>query len=389
MLGLFALLLWSWSEAAVGRRRRFWLPVFAVVFAASLWNHYFAAVTFVPVAAGEAYRWARRGAPDWPLWGAAAFGLAFCVPLVPLVRQASGQGATFWRHVTSADVGDTYWWLFHDLWSFSPWALASLAVAVFLGLARNRGKLSVSIVPKHELVAGAVALALPILTVGVGRVTGGYTPRYALSGVLPWVLAAPLGLWWLSGRSRLVELVLVVMLVIGVVRPSADLLEHPPQLVDPVAARPLLLAQLRSAPPVVVAGAVQFLQLWYYAPRDLQSRLWYVDDPARSVRHLGSDTADRGYLLLARWAPVGIKTYEQLERQRSFTLYDDRTGWLSAQLQETGAIVEAAAIEQGAHIAHVTMPDRSLSWRRGSDIVGDLRSDGRSHTENRRVTLPR
>src|SRR5205085_3389768 len=42
MLGLCGLLFWSWSEAARDRRRTVWLPIFAAVCAATLWNHYLA-----------------------------------------------------------------------------------------------------------------------------------------------------------------------------------------------------------------------------------------------------------------------------------------------------------------------------------------------------------
>jgi hypothetical protein len=358
MLGLFALLLLSWSEAARGSRRRLWLPIFALVWAASVWNHYFAILTFVPVACGELYRWARRGSPDWGLWSAATAGLICCAPLVSLARQASGQAATYWRHAAWTDVDGTYWLLFHDLWSLSPWLLAMLAVAVLIGLWRGLGTVPEAIAPGHEVIAGAVALAIPVLAVGLGQLSGAYTPRYAISGVAACALVVPLTIWWLGRRSGVVEVLLLLALGIGVVQASVDLFEHPPVFHDPVADRPLLTAAARESPPVVVAGAVQFLQVWYYAPPNLRPRLWYVADPARALRYLGADTADRGYQSLARWVPIEIRTYDQLAIQRSFTLYDDRSGWLTSQLRDAGAMMSGTTTELGARVLQIRLPDR-------------------------------
>ncbi len=368
MLGLFALLLLAWTEAARGHRRRLWLVVFATAAAASIWNHYFAVLTFIPIVCGEMYRWARRGSPDWGISAAAAAALLCCVPLFRLARQAAGLGATYWRHTAWSDIGPTYSFLFHDLWSASPWLIGLLAAAALIGFGRGGFAAPASIVPGHEVVAGAVALAIPVVMVAAGRFSGAFTARYALSTIVAGVVVVPLTLWWISRGSRLMTLVLVTALAIGVFGASLDTFEHPPTFHDPFAERPLLIESLHEASPTVVGGAVQFLQLWYYAPPELRSRLWYIADPARSEQYLGSDTADRGYVALSRLAPmIDIKTYEQLTLQRSFTLYDDRTGWLPRQLQDAGAVTTVAGQELGARVLRVTLSAPSdLSHGRSS-----------------------
>jgi len=139
------------------------------------------------------------------------------------------------------------------------------------------------------------------------------------------------------------------------VQPSIDVVQHPPMFGDPFAQRPKLMEQLQASPPVVVAGAVQYLQLWYYAPADLRPRLWYIADPVRALKYKGGDTPDRGYVTLARWAPIGIRGYEQLTAQQGFTLYDDGSGWLPAQLHDSGAVMTALLAERGAHVSHVVV----------------------------------
>src|SRR5207245_6990857 len=138
---------------------------------------------------------------------------------------------------------------------------------------------------------------------------------------------------------------------IAVVQPSIELFRHPPAFGDPITARPILTAQLRGSPPVVIAGTVQFLELWYYTPHELRPGLWYVADPGRARQHLRWDTGDRGYIKLARWAPITIKTYEDLATQPSFTLYDNGLGWLPAQLHDAGAVVTDFANEAGARVS--------------------------------------
>jgi hypothetical protein len=349
MLGLFALLVCAWSEAARGRHRSVWLPVFAITVAASVWNHYYGAVTLLPVLIGEVYRGAKRQSIDWPLVGWASMGALCCLPLLALMHNAVGQGATYWRHASWSDVGKTYTFLFHDLWTFNSPLLVVLALAVVGTLAFGRSTTARTMVPDYEIAAGVTALALPVVAVALGRLTGAFTPRYALSGVVGCALVVPLTLCWLSRGSRIVATLLLVALTIGVTQSSIDAFRHPPRLSDPVAERPILSAQLRDTSPVVVTGGVQFLQLWYYAGPDLRLRLWYIADPARAEHYLGADTVDRGFVALARWASLGIKPYDAL-RQTSFVMYDDGTGWLPKQLRDDGIVGKEVGRELGARV---------------------------------------
>jgi hypothetical protein len=57
--------------------------------------------------------------------------------LVSLIRNASTQGATYWRHATAADVGNTYWFLFRDLWSLDLWIIVLLAGAIMVAFVRG------------------------------------------------------------------------------------------------------------------------------------------------------------------------------------------------------------------------------------------------------------
>ena len=80
--------------------------------------------------------------------------------------------------------------------------------------------------------------------------------------------------------------------------------------------------QSESDLPVVVSDPHNFMMLAHYAPHDLSSRFVYLTDPARSLRHLGHNTMDRGILDLRPWFRLNIQDAEGYEREHArFLLY--------------------------------------------------------------------
>ena len=363
MLGLFAILLWSWSQAARGRLRRPSLVIFAVACAATIWNHYLAVVTFVPIAAGEIVRWIRAKRLDPGILTAGVLGVCGSWPLLWSLRQISKNGGAYWRHASWSDIGDTYWFLFRDVLTASPWILAIAGAAIAVSLVKRRFRLSSLPIPAHEVAAGVAAVTIPALSVGMGYVGGGFTPRYALTGIVGFVILVPLVLWWLANKSRFVELFLFAILAGGIAQSTAALIADRPAFRDPVKTRPLFLQELHGSLPVVVTGGIQFLQLWYYTPPELRNHVWYVADPELALKYLGSNTIDLGYAKLVHWSPVNVKSARDLMAQQEFVLYDDGSGWLPQSL--SGATVTHQGSELGDTISHVTKdrPDGQIVLR--------------------------
>jgi hypothetical protein len=370
MMGLAAISLYCWMEAAQGRHRARNLVALSIALAASVWNHYFGVLVFAPVVAGELARVTRIRQADRGV--AAAVGIAglACLPLYPLAAAAGGQRLTFWSNASPRQAFDVYAFVLNALVSW-PVALA-LAVALALCFAngfprrirqadddvRRDPAAEIRRVPLHEAVALIVSVASPLLAVVLGGLTTAFVPRYALGSVPGICVAIPLLLWRFNTRRGLAELALcATLLYFAAASVAASIGRVDAPAVNPVLERPLLVQSLRSPSPTVVSSSLQFLQLWYYADADLKPRMRYLADPAEALKRTGSDTLDRGYLALAERTAVPVLGYDAfVTAHPTFRVYQAGSGWLLEKLAETGATVEEIGAEGGARLYRVTMP---------------------------------
>ncbi len=362
MMGLSAAAIYTWMEAAQGRRRAVHLPLLAMALAGSIWNHYFGVLAFVPIVAGECVRTLHRRRIDPGVAFAVVTAIVAAVPIYPLLRAASDQRSTFWSMGAGAQVTDVYAFLLNALLAPAFLLLAGvLVLALALApLLRRRIPGDIRRVPMHEAVAIAAAAAVPVLAVLLGRfVTGVFVPRYALGGLVGLCMAVPLALWRWNVRRLPVELLLcgALLWVVGTSAiASVRAIREPP---DPLAAHPLLLRSAFEPGPTVVSSRLQFLQYWYYLPADLKGRVVYLADPGEALKRTGSDTIDRGYLALARWTPVPVEGYETFtSRHTSFRVYEAGSGWLLARLTESGARIEPIGTGPAGRLFQVTMAPR-------------------------------
>src|SRR5262249_5540424 len=107
-VGLFALALFTWLEAAAGRHRRRNLAIMAMALGAGLWAHYYLALAFVPMILGEMVRQTRRRhfelAPVVALGSAAVVAL----PLLSLVLANASLATHHWTRLLPMSVLGTY-----------------------------------------------------------------------------------------------------------------------------------------------------------------------------------------------------------------------------------------------------------------------------------------
>lgn len=359
MLGCFGLALYGWSEAARGRRRAVHLPLLAAALAAGCWAQYFGAVAFVPIVAGEAVRSIARRSLDLPIVVALAAGAAGVLPLLPLIHTAAAQAGTFWAHATVQSLPTLYLFLLEPLiWRPLAYvAAAILVIAVAERILRRSG--TASRLPAYETVAGITAMLIPaIALLGAVASTGTFADRYALDGSLGFAIGIPLLISTAAGGRRLATAILpVVLLYLFLPGAYLSIQQARDPFVSPFDERPALAADARGTEPVVITGGLMYLQLWYYAPADLRQHLWYVADPAAALRLTGTDTLDRGYQELRRWAAVQAPDYSSfMAAHPSFLLYGAGSGWISDQLKADGARFDVIGRERGAAIMQVTRP---------------------------------
>ena len=370
-IGFAALALYTWSEAAAGRRRSLHLPWLAVALAAGIWSHYFAVLAFAPIVAGETVRDWRARRVDWGAWIAIAVGALWAVPLLPLAAAGDSQAGTFWGRAAGATIAQIYVFLFLPVpeWGIvAGWAfMAALVIAAMLAVQRVVERPRVASVaeslPVHERVAAVTVLALPILGWLLGRLTGtGSAARYLVFAVVGIGLVLPIAVWRLTPRHGW-RAAFASLLVLGWFGQSAvdGLRIGREGFRDPVRARPLLVQQLDHPEPLVMTNGIVFLQCWYYATPEWRGRVTYLDDPAEAFTYAASDTIDRGLLALKRWAPVSVQPYRDfIAVHREFRVYGLGAGWLLDRLRSSGATVDVIGREADATLynVHVRSGDR-------------------------------
>ena len=344
-MGFFALALFGWLEASAGRKVTRNLVLMAIGLAAAVWTHYVAALAFLPIAFGELVRQLRARRVDRGPWIAIVVAGVATLPLLSLIVANHESAKTFWTRAYHITANGTYTWLTEHLWENRPWIgfeiVAGLAV---IELARRlwRGP-STRQIPLHEIVAGAVALALPAIGIWVGNAAGGLViERYVLFTVVGFALVLPLAAWRLTPANGLGDLVLCVAFLLPFLRSAGhaipgDKPSPPPILSD----RPLLTETLAGPEPVILTGGVDYLQVWFYAPAGRQSHAMYLADPAAEIALAGDDTVDRGYLALSRWTAVPVVAADRfLATHDSFLLYRFSSDWLTPKLEKAGATFE-------------------------------------------------
>jgi hypothetical protein len=151
----------------------------------------------------------------------------------------------------------------------------------------------------------------------------------------------PLAAWQASRRRARVDLAVTAVLATAFVASVADA-RRPERatFVNPCSGRPALEAELAAGRTVAVTGGLTFAQLWYYCASATRDAIVYVGDPEEAVRASGADTLDRGLVVLSRWAPMTVVSYETLlAGHDEFDVYAFGSGWLLDRLERDERLV--------------------------------------------------
>ncbi|MBS1817565.1 MAG: hypothetical protein JSU08_06530 [Acidobacteria bacterium] len=361
MLGLFALSMYAWSELARGRRPRLSAVVLSASLAGSIWAHYYAAINVFPIVVGEAFRLVRTKRLDWLVIAALGTAMISAAPLAALVRVASAQAATYWRHPSLGDLQETYALLLGPhAGVFAIVAVTILGVVTMLAAAQGaHTDAPPQALAAHEVAAGVATLLIPVVTWLTGvLVTGVFVPRYALSAVFGLSTGIPLALATLGrfARVRTQAGMLLCALAFAYSYRDARPGGHA-SFANPVGARPALSGALAGRTPVIVSSTL-FLQVWYYASEAQRLNLYAVADPGMARRLIGTDTVDLGYVALRNWYPAQIQSYAEFtSAHREFLVYGTPAlNWIADKLREDGATLQTVTRESGASLQAVLLP---------------------------------
>ena len=359
MMGFAALSVFAWAEAAAGRRRWLHLPLLAIGLAASYWTHFYGVFAAAPVIAGELARTLRRRKIDVVVWVALGLSYLSLIPLMPLITAGASLAPTFWGRATIKEILPTYAFLLNSL--AEPRFLVAISVLILgvieyrmlFGNARTDALATDAPAPKlprHELAAVAVGVALPAIQILVAlSTTGVFVQRYALVAIPTLCIAIALALRRLV-QAAVMEVIIAVVLTVSFTASATFRAAIP----NPARQRPALMRLLAQERPVLVTGGLMYLQLWYYTPPAMQDHLYYLAHPAAALERTGSDSIDRGLLGLARWSSLKVVDPNAFVQTHSeFFVYGAGSGWLVEWLKEDYAHIEQVDGESGAAILKV------------------------------------
>jgi hypothetical protein len=323
----------------------------AVCLSAALLCHYYAALVCVPVAGAEAYRSWKARRIDWPIWMAMAAG---STPLVwrfaSIHRVVSGFTATSWSEVYPVSVLDFWNEGLQRALSVLVLALAAMALWGWKSHAAPETP-DRRTMPRHELLAGMLFLAIPVLVVGFGLlVTHVYSPRYALLGFAGVALLLPAVVARLSGGRSLVAFAMLALAASRLIVAGTSV--PPPR--DPLAEEDVLMDALKQGP-VVVADGQLFMQMWLYLPEPLKSNLIFLVDREASAKYQTFNTSaiDAALTDVRRWYPMRVLDYRSFATSgKEFRLLQNplKPGWL----------LEKIAADGGAEVIDRYTPLRQL-----------------------------
>lgn len=345
VLGFCGILLVCWQSAADrGCTRLRYAGACAGValsFAGALLSHYYAALLYVPLAGAEAYRSWKARRIDWGIWLAMALGSA---PLIWRFATIRTVVSGFVR--TSSTWSDLYPFQVLNFWNDGLQAsLCVLVLALAVMALRTRKSPDPleqsadrpAAFPAHELLAALLFLTLPVIALGGGLlVTGVYSARYALAAFAGVVVLLPAVTAHVSGGRSLPAFLLAALAIL------------PAVLVTGTAAGPRnvlseerLLMDALNQGPVVIPDGQFFLQMWFYLPEPMKSRVVFLVDGEAAVKYQVYNTASiDGALSFARqYYPIPVVDYRSFAVPgKSFRLLQTpfMPGWVLAKVVADG-----------------------------------------------------
>lgn len=326
-LGFAMLSLVAWRGSIEGRRPRVWAVVLAVALAAGISSNYFAVLAFFPVAAGELVRDLQRRKIEWRVWVALGIaGLSLLVYL-PLINHAVAQFAPYaWNKPVPAFIEHSYDAMVDAiLWP----GLAVLYAVLVVYLYQRKVDLRhvTPVLPRHEMVAVMVQMGYPFIAYAIAVARAGMvSPRFVLPLCYGFAIAVAVAGYRLFGKHQIATaLFLSVCLSWAIARnifSGYDIwLERQ--------AFYRVLNTLPKAETIVVSDSLLSLPLFYYAPREVGSKVVFPFDVEAIRTYKRDDSPEQNLWGGRNHLPIRVMPVQTLQRTTSdYIIVTTRGNWL-------------------------------------------------------------
>jgi hypothetical protein len=392
VLGFCGLSLVCWQTAIEGYNRKRSLIGLVVSLAATVSNHYYAALAFLPLAIGEVVRSLARRRLDLPMWMAFGSAMTPLLLFLPLIERGKSYNTNFWTQLRWSAILDFYYSL------LAPAVVPLLAMPILLAVYPRPAPMSSDrqhqgsrpAPPCHEVAAAVGFIAIPIVAIISAKlITGAFTDRYALSAVIGFsILLAFVTHSLLEGRALIGAVLVLSFCSWFVVQGIRNYQSEVATSLSQAEIYNFLQSASKSSLPIVAMNAHAFMVLTHYGPRELTSRLVYLADPEASLRYLGHNTVDRGMLgLMKPWFHLRVEEYgPYIASQQRFLVYGNlwNFNWLLSELAATDRRIELRG-RKGNDLLFLVSPKEQSD---GSSLSHSLEKAGPVDSEVRDSIQP-
>ncbi len=362
-----------------------WVAAMALALALAVSFHYYSVFAIVPFAAAEAIHSWQFSRVRWPLWIGFAVGSSPLVIFWPHLAVLRGTlSAGFWAKPSLWAARDAYahFLSVSNYWGFAaflacavgllqvPWPSRLIAsrqpIRSLLRFSNWRGERRDELAgtPTHERALAFFLLATPFTVYVAARIShGGYFFGYFLYSVLGFALAVGFILPRLGRRTLLLASILLVG-SLSVQEASFWLSSRHPvwRLQAPAAATASVLSQAGHADlPIFIESPHDFLQLTYYAPPPLASRLVFLADGPSALRYGSFNVDDVALQLLAQCYPIHVVDFQSFRSlHTTFLLYSaipSPQDWWLDRLVNDGFSLQLVSSQQDGFAFLVTAPE--------------------------------
>jgi hypothetical protein len=354
VLGFGALALLCWQTATLNRYRLAAVLGLAAALSATVSVHYYGVFVVLALALGEAVRTASQRRLDVAVWAALASPAVPLVLHLPLLRAGAAYAGAFWSPPQWINIPDFYTDLLEPAVMPVTVLLVVTALAAVASTKSATERAAPPAPPLHELAAVCGLIVIPVICVVAAKlITGAFVPRYAIAAVVGLAVLSGFGVGLAFGRRPAMRLIAVACLGCSFVLSQARELVQPTGSSVPVSRaaveRPTHWVQAARYPelPLAVADPHTFTVLSHYGAPEIRSRIVYLADPDLALKHLGSNSVERGMLdLIQPWFHMRVVRFEPfMDQHDRFLVYGDFVrlaflNWLLPELHARGIHTE-------------------------------------------------
>ncbi len=337
-----------------------WMILMGLSLALAQAFHYYSVISFVPFIAAELVYLLRTRQLRWRVWVAFSCGLLPLAGFWPLLsRFRAFYGSHFWAVPSLSGTESSYGWFFKTnlAWGVILTAVAAIAVLgkLLIEIRRTTGADRPAVDLVHEQMLTLGFLALPFVGFAVAELChGGMTPRYVLSSVLGFSLAAAYVLPRITRRS--VGLIATLALLLAFALQEGKFWSsYNIHFISPADSVEKLVASAGFPDlPVVISHPHDFLQLAHYASPEWNKRFVSVVDPAEAIVYSGSDSADKELQVMRNYTPLQVYDFNEFAKEHpTFLLYSSNAGfgldWWGVKLFRSGYTLKMVAMTDFFH----------------------------------------